>query len=42
MDRERDIIGSIKGRAVYKDEFEYYILVDGMRLAIDYDKNKRK
>lgn len=38
-DRERDIIGSIKGHNIYKDEYEYYIIIDGMRLAIDYKNN---
>lgn len=38
MDKERDIVGSIKGKQVYKDEYEYYIIENNMRLCIDYDE----
>lgn len=41
MDNERDIVGSIEGKAVYKDEYEYYIIENGMRLCIDYDEHNK-
>jgi hypothetical protein len=40
MDNEKYIVGKRKNKNVYFDKVEYYIIVDKMRLVIDYNKDK--